>query len=51
MPNIMGGVCQGRLANDRSLTHMVEKIPGQGKVEGCHIMLAATHLICELGSA
>ena len=41
----MGGLCQGRLADCRTFIHMVEKIPRQGRLEGCHRMSAATHLI------
>ena len=29
---------------------VVEEIPRQGRLEGCHRMSAATHLICELES-
>ncbi len=47
----MGGLCQGRLAIDRYFIHMVEKIPRQGRLEGCHEMFAATYLICGLESA
>ena len=44
-PKAMGGLCQGRLADCRTFIHMVEEIPRQGKMEGCHRMSAATHLI------
>ncbi len=46
----MGGLCQGRLADCRAFVHMVEKIPRQGRLEGCHRMSAATHLIYGLES-
>jgi len=49
-PETMGGLCQGRLAIDRSFTHMSEKVPRQGRLEGCHRMFAAMHLICNLES-
>ena len=44
----MGGLCQGRPAVCRAFTYMVEDIPREGRLEGCHEMSAATHLICEL---
>ena len=44
----MGGSCQGRPAVRRAFIHMVEEIPRQGRLEGCHRMSAATHLICRL---
>ena len=31
----MGGLCQGRPAVCRAFIHMVEKIPRQGRLEGC----------------
>ena len=34
----------------RPLTQLVEEIPGQGSMEGCHRMSAATHLIFGLES-
>ena len=46
----MGGLCQGRPAIYRAFNRMVEEIPGQGRLEGCHRMYAATHLICGLES-
>ena len=42
--------CQRRLANCRTFIHMVEKIPRQGRLEGCHRTSAATHLIYGLES-
>ena len=30
----------------RAFIHMVEEIPRQGRLEGCHRLFAATHLIC-----
>ena len=44
----MGGLCQGRPAGCRAFNYMVEEIPRQGRLEGCHRMSAATHLICGL---
>ena len=41
---------QGRSAICRAFIHMVEKIPRQGRLEGCHRVSAATHLICGLES-
>ena len=41
----MGGICQGRPANCRAFIHMVEELPRQGRLEGCHGMSAAMHLI------
>ena len=32
------------------VNYMVEEIPRQGRLEGCHRMSAATHLICGLKS-
>ena len=46
----MGGLCQGRLADCETFIHMVEEIPRQGWLEGCHRMSAATHLIYGLES-
>ena len=34
----------------RAFNYMVEEIPRQGRLEGCHRMSAATHLICGLES-
>ena len=34
----------------RAFNNMVEEIPRQGRLEGCHRMSAATHLICGLES-
>ena len=34
----------------RALNYMVEEIPRQGRLEGCHRMSAATQLICGLES-
>ena len=45
-----GGSCQGRPAVCRAFIHMVEEIPRQDRLEGCHRMSAATHLICGLES-
>ena len=42
----MGGLCQGRPAICRAFIHMVKEIPRQGRLEGCHRVPAATHLIC-----
>ena len=44
----MGGLCQERPALCRAFIHMVEEIQRQGRLEGCHRMSAATHLICGL---
>ena len=44
----MSGLCQGRPAVCRAFIHMMEGIPIQGRLEGCHRMSAATHLICGL---
>ena len=44
----MGGLCQGRPAVCRAPTYVVEDIPREGTLEGCHGMSAAMHLICEL---
>ena len=41
----MGGICEGRPALCRAFIHMAEGIPRQGRLEGCQIMSAATHLI------
>ena len=41
---------QGRPAFCRAFNYMVEEIPRQGRLEGCHRMSAATHLICGLES-
>ena len=41
-------ICQRRPAVRRAFIHMVEGVPRQGRLEGCHRMPAATHLICEL---
>ena len=46
----MGGLCQGRPAVCRAFNSMVEEIPRQGRLKGCHGMSAATHLICGLES-
>ena len=46
----MGGLCQGRPAVCRAFNYMVEETPTQGRLEGCHRMSAATHLICGLES-
>ena len=32
----------------RAFIHMVEEIPRQARLEGCHRLSAATHLFCEL---
>ena len=32
----------------RAFVHMVEEIPRQGRLEGCHRMSAATQLVCRL---
>ena len=45
------GLCQGRPADCRAFNYMVEEIPRQGRLEGCHRMSAAMHLICGLESA
>ena len=46
----MGRPCLGRPAVCRAFIHMVEEIPRQGMLEGCHriihMMSAATRLIC-----
>ena len=34
----------------RAFKYMVEEFPRQGRLEGCHRMSAATHLICGLES-
>ena len=34
----------------RAFIHMVEKIPRHCRLEGCHRMFAAKHLICGLES-
>ena len=39
---------QGRPAVCRAFIYMVEEILRQGRLEGCHRMSAATHLICGL---
>ena len=39
----MGGSCQGRPALRRAFIHMVEEIPRQGRLEGCHRLSAATY--------
>ena len=44
----MGGLSQGRPAVCRAFILMVGEIPRQGRLEGCHGMSAATHLICGL---
>ena len=44
----MGGLYQGRPAVCRAFVHIVEEILRQGRLEGCHRMSAATHLICGL---
>ena len=44
----MGGLYQGRPPKYRAFVHMVEEIPRQGRLEGCHRMSTATHLICGL---
>ena len=44
----MYGLFLARSAVCRAFIHMVEKMPRQGRLEGCHIMFAATHLICGL---
>ena len=46
----MGGLCQGSSTLDRSFTYMVEEIPRQGRLEGCHSRCVATHLISGLES-
>ena len=46
----MGRLCQGGPAVCRTLTKLVKEIPGQGSLEGCHRMFAATHLIYGLAS-
>ena len=45
----MGGLCQGRPAFCRAFNYTVEETR-QGRLEGCHRMSAATHLICGLES-
>ena len=42
----VGGVCQGRPAVCRAFIHVKEEIARQGRLESCHIMSAATHLVC-----
>ena len=31
-----------------AFTHVVDEIPRQGRLEGCHRMSAAAHLLCGL---
>ena len=48
----MGGLCQARSAVCRAFNYMVEEIPRQGRLEGCHriiLMSAAKHLIPSCG--
>ena len=44
----MGGLYQGRPAVCRAFNYMVEEIPRQGRLEGCHKIFIATHRICGL---
>ena len=44
----MSGLCQGRPAVCTAFNYMVEEIRRQGRLEVCHRMSVATHLICGL---
>ena len=41
---------QQKAAVCRAFNYIVEEVPRQGRLEGCHRMSAATHLICGLES-
>jgi hypothetical protein len=45
-PNSFTQVHQGRPAVGRVFTHMVEDNLGQGRLEACHKLSGAAHLIC-----